>query len=49
MGGGTAGAIAAVKPDRAEEDPEEPVMEEASVAAARPPGVGAGAGEGKGH
>jgi hypothetical protein len=48
MGGGATGSTAAVKPDGAEEDPKEPVAEEASVAAARPPGVGAGTGEAKG-
>ncbi len=48
-GGGATGAIAAVMPDRAEKDPETPVAGEASVAAARPLGVGAGVGEGKGH
>ncbi len=49
MGGDATGATTAVKPYGAEEDPKEPVAEEASVAAVRPPGVGANAGEGKGH
>ncbi len=47
--GGAAGAIAAVKPDRAEEVPKTPVAEESSVAAANLPEVRAGAGEGKGR
>ena len=46
--GGTTGATTKVKPDGAEEDPEEPGAEEALVAALCPPGVGAGMGEGKG-
>ncbi len=43
-----AGATAAVKPDGAVEEPDEPDTEETSAAAARLPGVGAGAGEGAG-